>query len=235
MNSLKNIVKIGGSIFSVLMLTARLSSAQDPVEVAPDNYKTLVDNEHVRVLDVHIAPGITVAMHAHPDTVVYHVGPSKEKHTFGDGTVAEREFKGGEAELIPAFTHSAENTGSSEIHVLLVELKEAAKAAAPAATNAPAAKDPVAVAPASYTVALDNDRVRVLDVKLASGVVVPMHAHPACVVYHLTPSSERHTFGDGRVEVRDFKGGEAAYMPAFSHMAENVSETGIEVLVVELK
>ena len=41
--------------------------AQDPVKVAPDNYKVVLENEHVRVCDVQLKPGakITLAAHGH--------------------------------------------------------------------------------------------------------------------------------------------------------------------------
>lgn len=219
------------SLIVASMISARIVAAQDPVEVAPGSYSVLLDNENVRALDVHVARGATIPMHDHPDCVIYHIGPSKEKHTFGDGRVEEHEFKGGETAFAEAFSHSAENTGTNDIHVLVVELK-----AAPAGSVAAAAdKDPAALDPSVYHVAYDSDRVRVLDVHIVSGGVVRMHSHPACVVYHVTASSERHTLGDGKIEVRDFRGGECEFIPPFSHKAENVGEDDLHVVVVELK
>ena len=51
--------------------------AQDPVEVAPNVYSVLFENERVRLLEVREAPGESSAMHSHPDYVIYSLGDGK--------------------------------------------------------------------------------------------------------------------------------------------------------------
>ena len=48
------------------------------------------------------------------------------------------------------------------------------------------AQDMVKVAPMNCTVLLDNDQVRVVRVVLQPGEKLPMHSHPANVVYSLS-------------------------------------------------
>ena len=50
---------------------ATLAFAQDPVTVSPTNYKKVLDNERVRVLDVTVKPGETIPFHSHPDYSLY--------------------------------------------------------------------------------------------------------------------------------------------------------------------
>lgn len=50
-----------------LPLAAR---AQDPVKLAPDMYKVVIDNADVRALDIRVQPGGKVAMHSHPASVL---------------------------------------------------------------------------------------------------------------------------------------------------------------------
>ncbi len=71
-------------------------------------------------------------MHSHPAYVVYAVSDFKVKFTYPDGKTAELEGKAGEAVWREAETHAAENVGTTELHVLNVELKGAAKQPKPA-------------------------------------------------------------------------------------------------------
>lgn len=50
--------------------------------------------------------------------------------------------------------------------------------------SAPAlAQDPTKVSQETHKVILENDRVRVLEVRVKAGEKVPTHSHPANVVY----------------------------------------------------
>ena len=48
---------------------AQVALAQDPVAVAPGQYKVEFEDDDVRVLRVVYAPGEKSAMHEHPDSV----------------------------------------------------------------------------------------------------------------------------------------------------------------------
>lgn len=96
--------------------------------------------------------------------------------------------------------------------------------------------DPVALYPGNYTVLLENDRVRVLDFKLARGARESMHAHPANVVYVLAPFKIRFTAPDGTSVVKEAKAGDVLYNPRpFQHASENIGDTDAHGLLVEMK
>src|SRR6266498_85545 len=62
--------------------------AQDPVKVAPGNFKVLLENERVRVLDFHSKSGEKIAMHSHPAYIAYGIaGAGKTTFTAPDGKV----------------------------------------------------------------------------------------------------------------------------------------------------
>jgi len=84
------------------------------------------------MLDVRVKPGEKVPMHSHPANVVYFLSDSKVKFTYPDGRTEEREGKVGQAGWSEAVTHAAENVGTTELHVLNIELKGAAQEPAPA-------------------------------------------------------------------------------------------------------
>jgi quercetin dioxygenase-like cupin family protein len=101
---------------------SNLAVADDAVKVAPDHYKVLLDNEHVRVLEFSGKKGDKIAIHSHPDCVVYFLADGKAKFTGSDGKVVEADFKKGETQWRPAETHSVEVV--TDAHALLVELKQ---------------------------------------------------------------------------------------------------------------
>jgi len=99
-----------------------MAASGDATQVAPDVYKVLFENDRVRVLDVHMRPGAKSARHAHPDYVVYMMGPAKVKFTAPDGTSAEAEFPAG-AVWRDAEEHAVENISGGALRAVFVELK----------------------------------------------------------------------------------------------------------------
>jgi hypothetical protein len=56
-------------------------------------------------------------------------------------------------------------------------------------------------------VLLDNDRVRVLELRLAPGEGEAMHSHPEYLVYVLSPATMRMTGADGSMKVVSLRAG----------------------------
>ena len=111
----------------LLCLAVSTALAQDPAKVSPKTHKALLENDQVRVLDVRVQPGQKVPMHSHPAYVVYALSDFKVKFTYPDGKAAELDGKAGEAMWREAETHAAENVGTTELHVLNIELKGPSK------------------------------------------------------------------------------------------------------------
>jgi quercetin dioxygenase-like cupin family protein len=97
---------------------------QDPVEVAPHVYKVPLENDRVRVLDIHLRPGESVPEHSHPAHVIYVVNDCRVKFTYPDGEFEDLELKAGQTLWSDSVTHTPENTGTTEIHALNIEFKE---------------------------------------------------------------------------------------------------------------
>ena len=77
----------------------------------------------MRVLEYCGGPGAETDMHYHPDVVAYPLNAGKFKFTLSDGNSMELELQAGEAAFMAGHSHSTENTGDTEAHVILVELK----------------------------------------------------------------------------------------------------------------
>lgn len=97
--------------------------AQDPVPLYPENYRVLLENDRVRVIDFRLAKGAKESSHAHPAHVVHVIAPLKIRFTFPDGSMRIREAKPGEILYSDAVTHASENIGENDAHGILVELK----------------------------------------------------------------------------------------------------------------
>ena len=96
---------------------------QDPVPLYPDNYKVLLENERVRVLDFKLRKGDSEKPHSHPAAITYVLSPFKIRFTFADGTSRVREANVGDVFFGDALIHASENIGDSDAHGVLVELK----------------------------------------------------------------------------------------------------------------
>ena len=99
------------------------SSTQDPVMLSPQYYTVKADDERVRVLEYRLKPGQKEAMHSHPAYVVYFFGPANLRVTLADGKTTESSVTEGEVVVRDPLTHAVENIGNTELHGLLVELK----------------------------------------------------------------------------------------------------------------
>jgi quercetin dioxygenase-like cupin family protein len=96
---------------------------QDPLNVGKNVYKLVMENDRVRVLDLFLKQGDKVAMHYHPDHVIYVLNGGKAKLT-SSGKTDVMDMKSGQAIFLKALSHDAENTGKTDLHLLVVELKK---------------------------------------------------------------------------------------------------------------
>ena len=95
----------------------------DAVTVAPHLYKVVLENDRVRVLEVRDMPGVKTEMHTHPSQVAVAISDGKYRFTSPDGQSMEVELKAGQAVYLDPVEHTTEIIGTSEAHVLLIELK----------------------------------------------------------------------------------------------------------------
>ena len=97
------------------------------------------------------------------------------------------------------------------------------------------AQDPARVAPQIYNCVLENERVRICEIKFRPGDRIALHSHPDHAVYVIAPAKLRITNAAGQANDFDFKPGQTAWIPAESHSAVNIGSTEFRGLVVELR
>ena len=97
------------------------------------------------------------------------------------------------------------------------------------------AQDPAVVNANTIKVRFENDRVRVLEANLPPGVKEAVHSHPAYVIYVLEGGRYRNYASDGKVTEGEFKSGEVIFREPITHAAENIGDTTLHIILVELK
>jgi quercetin dioxygenase-like cupin family protein len=95
--------------------------------------------------------------------------------------------------------------------------------------------DAVKVAPDSYKVVLENDQVRVLEVRIKQGAKSEMHSHPRSVAICLNDQRLKFTFPNGKSEDTNLKRGQTVWLDGISHSVENTGPEDVSSVVVELK
>ncbi len=101
--------------------------AQDATQTDGDKYRTILENECVRVLEYRDQPGERTHQHHHPAFVLYALSPFERTLTLPDGKILRRQFKAGDVMWSEAQTHIGENVGQTPTHVVITELKENAQ------------------------------------------------------------------------------------------------------------
>jgi beta-alanine degradation protein BauB len=110
------------------LLLAVIGYAQGPMTTTPHFYKTLFENEKVRVLEYHLKPHEIEPMHSHTtEGIVYVLSDAKLKFTIPDRPAEERSAVAGQVIWREPVTHVVENVGDTEARAIVVELKAAAK------------------------------------------------------------------------------------------------------------
>jgi quinol monooxygenase YgiN/quercetin dioxygenase-like cupin family protein len=125
------------AVIALVVSVSTPAMAQDSVLRYPGNYKVLVENDRVRVLDFRLRKGDTEEFHMHPAHVLYVLAPFKIMFKLPGGRTAVREAHAGDVLFGEAVMHSPTNIGDTDAHGILVEVK--GQTARPAAADGSAA------------------------------------------------------------------------------------------------
>jgi quercetin dioxygenase-like cupin family protein len=95
--------------------------------------------------------------------------------------------------------------------------------------------DPVKVASNVYHTVFENDRIRLLEANLRKGQKAAMHRHPRHLVYVLESGRERFTTSDGKTEEAQMNAGDTVWVEEQWHSSENIGNTDVRALIIELR
>jgi quercetin dioxygenase-like cupin family protein len=97
------------------------------------------------------------------------------------------------------------------------------------------AEEAAKVAPHVYKVLFENERVRLLEVRMKPGDESANHAHPDYLLYTLAGGTVKLSDASGQSAEVEIKAGDTMWRPAEEHSARNVGTTDLHALFVELK
>lgn len=96
--------------------------------------------------------------------------------------------------------------------------------------------DVLVAASSAYGLLLENDKLRVMEVRLKPGQKAPMHNHPHDhVVYVKNDARFKLSFPDGKNSILELKAGQVIWIEAGPHETENLGKAEGHNLVIELK
>lgn len=207
---------------------AAFSQDIEAVKVDPAHHTVVYENDQVRVVRWVILPGNKTLNHSHPNSLNINLTDYNGRVTTPEGKVFEVHDKAGSVSWRPALVHVVENLGNQPMEGIIVEPKR------PASARPAGSPDPVVVDPKNQTVVFENEQIRVIR-ESRTGGKTPMHGHPDNVQVLLTDMRWNITNLDGRTEAVSGKAGEVRWRSATQHIAEALSDTPIEQIVVEMK
>ena len=123
---MKTVVSFRGWLTAPMLLCAfgvTDAHAQDPVQLHPEMFKVLLEDEQVRVIDDLVPAGAKVQMHSHGEYVVYPLTSYTMKFTLPDGSTRVVDVKAGVPRHLKGVIHAEENIGTTDAHAVLIEMK----------------------------------------------------------------------------------------------------------------
>lgn len=98
----------------------------DPTVTNSDHYKTVFENDRVRVLEYTDQPGDRTTPHEHPDSVLIALSTFDRRMYSMDQEPHDIRLIAGKVGWLGAQQHYAHNIGQTGSHAIFVELKEGA-------------------------------------------------------------------------------------------------------------
>lgn len=99
----------------------------------------------------------------------------------------------------------------------------------------PSENDIVTIAPQQHEIIFENDKIRILKVTVEPGDKVGMHRNPENINYILKSGTLRFTKPDGSMEDVGLSEGQVIPAPESSHAVENIGDTEVQTISIELK
>jgi quercetin dioxygenase-like cupin family protein len=99
------------------------TEVRDVIETDPQHYTVEFENERVRVLRIHYAPGEKSVMHSHPASVSVFLTDFYGQFTYPDGKTEEARVQAGQVFWDDPVAHLPENLGDKPFELLQIELK----------------------------------------------------------------------------------------------------------------
>jgi quercetin dioxygenase-like cupin family protein len=223
--------------FFVAPMSAPMADAQKAVEItAEPSHHLAFENQYVRVFQVSVAPHRATLMHVHHHDYVYvtigdaHISNEVEGKAPVDARLAD-----GDTRFVPGnFAHVARNLGDQPFRNVTIELMQDEKLRA-TSSHGPEESSETKFDWGSRKILFVKDGVRVSEINIASGEVVPSHHHdgPHLMVAISDVDLRSELAQHGPIPER-LKTGEMKWLAAnLTHAVTNVGKTPARFVTVE--
>jgi quercetin dioxygenase-like cupin family protein len=184
-----------------------------------------VRNDKVLVVEESLAAGEVSSVTGDRAAVVVYLGDGSVAATAGKETNGMETVKRGDVVFRPAQAGVLKNAGQGELRLVWIEFL--GKGSSETWGNA-------GLAP-NYKVLVENQYVRVYDIRFAAGTSEPQHTHHDRVVICLSGAELEHELPDGRRETSTLKTGEIVWRRGGTHIGHNIGKTDLWVIAIEPK
>lgn len=220
-----------------MMMLATVAVGQDLVSIAPKNAKVVYEDARIRVVRLQIAANQTLPMQDRPTRVVICLTRNDVVLTAPDGTQRTLHVAAGNMGWSGPGRRSVRNL-EAPLENVIVEIKNAHEPARPVTNRA---SDTEALVESHHRLVVDNQYVRVYDVRIPPGSVTEYHRHAydtvSVRVSGAVAAEQRkggewsmpHTAAPGEAEMVEY-----AHAPLV-HRVRNLGEQEFHVVLVELK
>ena len=204
------------------------------IEAAPMATKLLFDNNYITVVEFDLKPGAELPAFTLGDFTLYSLSDGTISF-LDDGEPAARELKNGDIFWYPGSRQMVENKGTVATRFFIVARKTTTL---PEYVLEDLEQDVSQTAPEVAELLLDNDHIRVIEVKLEPGEEIKTHRGIARVVYSLNPYTidyRTNEYDKDTTIQKTFEPGYTHWHESGSHSLVNIGETPMRDLIFEFK
>lgn len=189
------------------------------------------ENEYIKVTEFMLKPGDKLPLHKGDPRAIYALSNFKIKWTEGD-QVSEKEWIKGDVHWHDALEHAVENIGDTDANYLVVSRKELAL---PEAGDYDIAQDASQLDSEHANSIFENEHIRIIEVKIATGESQPMHHGINRLIYSLTSYQIEYTSEQMDTKNSKIEAGDIHWHTADKHSVKNNGETLAHYLIFEFK
>jgi quercetin dioxygenase-like cupin family protein len=204
---------------------------QEVIAEHPEKARIVFENDYVYAVKVKLKPGEKLPLHEGERRVVYSLSDYKIKWT-EDGRVEEKQWQKGDSHLHHADAHAVENTGDTDAEYLVVTRTAMAL---PDAGESLLSGDMSKVDSLHAEILLEDDDIRVLEVKLDTGKAQPKHDGLNRLIYSLSDYQIEYTYYIMDNVETEMERGYIHWHTADKHSVKNVGDTPAHYLLFGFK
>lgn len=216
------------------------TAAPAPVEItAEPGHHLVLENEHVRVFKVEVAPNAATLLHRHGHDYIYvTLGISQVEDDVAGKPPVKLTLQDGETHFVPGgFAHSAKNLSDRPFHEIIIELLEDENARHSPPPKWDEERGLHVLNGGTRDILFAKDGVRASELDLQPGGVVPKHHHAGSNLVVAVTDLDLRSDIEGKAPAQiQLKAGDLAWTKGgATHTLTNVGKQNAKLITVEFQ